>query len=78
MKNCLMKFILTILSVFVIMINLDIVRNLSLQTKNIRFAHRPCSNENNCDECSQENEFKKCNSNICYCCQIGDKCISQK
>ncbi len=67
------KFIILICLIFVV---LKYVENSKMRLKNTRFSFKTCTNENNCEECTEEGYFKTC-KNVCYCCNIEGKCLSQ-
>lgn len=49
--------------------------NLSMRTRRNEF--KTCSSNYNCEECREEGYFKSCVQNICYCCNMDQKCKNQ-
>jgi len=72
--NYFIKFLLMPILLFLILIST--INTSKMKLKNARFSFKTCASETQCEECTQEGYFKTC-KNICYCCTIGGKCISQ-
>ena len=42
--------------------------HMAMRSERNNFKH--CISNNNCYECKEENNYKKCENNKCYCCDF--------
>ena len=78
---------LILLALIILLFLCEIPKLNSIKMRNTvkmeRNIFNSCVSEVECNECSQENYYKKCDM-VCYCCsssdndQIENKCFSQK
>ncbi len=56
-----------------------IVSSLKVSMRSNRNNFLNCNDEKNCNECTKNNNYKKCKNNVCYCCDLlQNKCVSQE
>lgn len=54
------------------------VSTLKVSMRSNRNNFLSCSDAGNCNECDKTDHYKKCENNVCYCCDfVQNKCISQ-
>lgn len=69
---------LEVLKIMMLSILLLFVSTLKLSMRSNRNNFLSCNDSKNCNECDKTDHYKKCENNMCYCCDfIQNKCISQ-
>ena len=63
-------------NLLILLIGLTISIRLKMSVKNIRNIFNLCVNESNCEECSEDGQYKFC-KNYCYCCNLDKQCKAQ-
>ena len=70
---------LKVLKVVLLSIFLLFVSTLKISMRLDRNIFLSCNDARNCNECDKTDHYKKCENNMCYCCDfVQNKCTSQE
>lgn len=75
-----MGFKMHMLRVCIYIIIILCTSTLKVSMRSNRNTFLTCQNDDSksCNECDQNNNYKKCENNMCYCCDfIQSKCVYQ-
>jgi hypothetical protein len=71
-----MKNGLIVLVVIILICNNSVSITLRNSIKMEKNLFKTCFSTTSCEECQEDNFFKKCDK-VCYCCNYENKCFSQ-
>jgi hypothetical protein len=64
--------------ILIVCIQISIIHSTRLGVKHVRNSYQNCETEHQCAECIEDDNYKMCKLNLCYCCNLDSQCRTQK